>query len=87
ILIIIEPISLFIQPLALAVRLTANITTGHLLIHLIGSATLSLSSISITVSTITFTILFLLTILELAVAIIQAYIFTILVSLYLRDNS
>ncbi|YP_637041.1 ATP synthase F0 subunit 6 (mitochondrion) [Petaurus breviceps] len=86
-LIIIETISLFIQPLALAVRLTANITAGHLLIHLIGSATLALSSISMTVSTITFTILFLLTILELAVAVIQAYVFTLLVSLYLHDNS
>nr|AIG22959.1 ATP synthase F0 subunit 6 [Burramys parvus] len=86
-LIIIETISLFIQPLALAVRLTANITAGHLLIHLIGSATLALSSISMTVSAITFTILFLLTILELAVAMIQAYVFTLLVSLYLYDNA
>nr|YP_637054.1 ATP synthase F0 subunit 6 [Lagorchestes hirsutus]BAE94011.1 ATP synthase subunit 6 [Lagorchestes hirsutus] len=86
-LVIIETISLFIQPVALAVRLTANITAGHLLIHLIGSATLALSSISLTVSTITFTILFLLTILELAVAMIQAYVFTLLVSLYLHDNS
>ncbi|NP_008048.1 ATP synthase F0 subunit 6 (mitochondrion) [Ornithorhynchus anatinus] len=86
-LIIIETISLFIQPLALAVRLTANITAGHLLIHLIGSATLALSSISLTVSTITFTILFLLTILEFAVALIQAYVFTLLVSLYLHDNT
>uniref|UniRef100_A0A4X2LEJ1 ATP synthase F(0) complex subunit a n=1 Tax=Vombatus ursinus TaxID=29139 RepID=A0A4X2LEJ1_VOMUR len=71
----------------LAVPLTANITTGHLLIHLIGSATLALSSISITVSTTTFIILFLLTVLEVAVAVIQAYIFTLLVSLYLHDNS
>nr|NP_542235.1 ATP synthase F0 subunit 6 [Tachyglossus aculeatus]Q8W9G8.1 RecName: Full=ATP synthase subunit a; AltName: Full=F-ATPase protein 6 [Tachyglossus aculeatus aculeatus]CAC88015.1 ATP synthase subunit 6 [Tachyglossus aculeatus] len=86
-LIIIETISLFIQPVALAVRLTANITAGHLLIHLIGSATLALSSISLTVSTITFTILFLLTILEIAVALIQAYVFTLLVSLYLHDNT
>nr|YP_087184.1 ATP synthase F0 subunit 6 [Monodelphis domestica]CAD48205.2 ATP synthase F0 subunit 6 [Monodelphis domestica] len=86
-LIIIETISLFIQPLALAVRLTANITAGHLLIHLIGAATLALSSINTTVSTITFSILFLLTILELAVAMIQAYVFTLLVSLYLHDNS
>nr|ATZ81962.1 ATP synthase F0 subunit 6 [Osphranter robustus] len=86
-LVIIETISLFIQPVALAVRLTANITAGHLLIHLIGSATLALCSISVTVSTITFIILFLLTILELAVAMIQAYVFTLLVSLYLHDNS
>ena len=87
ILVIIETISLFIQPIALAVRLTANITAGHLLIHLIGGATLALISISTTTALITFTILILLTILEFAVAIIQAYVFTLLVSLYLHDNT
>lgn len=87
ILIIIETISLFIQPIALAVRLTANITAGHLLIHLIGGATLVLSSISPTTALITFIILTILTILEFAVALIQAYVFTLLVSLYLHDNT
>nr|YP_654267.1 ATP synthase F0 subunit 6 [Galemys pyrenaicus]AAW23995.1 ATP synthase F0 subunit 6 [Galemys pyrenaicus] len=86
-LIIIETISLFIQPMALAVRLTANITAGHLLIHLIGGATLALMSISTTTAMITFIILILLTILEFAVALIQAYVFTLLVSLYLHDNT
>lgn len=87
ILIIIETISLFIQPVALAVRLTANITAGHLLIHLIGGATLVLISISPPTATITFIILVLLTMLEFAVALIQAYVFTLLVSLYLHDNT
>nr|YP_009526847.1 ATP synthase F0 subunit 6 [Neotoma magister]AYA28416.1 ATP synthase F0 subunit 6 [Neotoma magister] len=86
-LIIIETISLFIQPMALAVRLTANITAGHLLIHLIGGATLVLTNISPPTATITFIILALLTILEFAVALIQAYVFTLLVSLYLHDNT
>nr|ATP01277.1 ATP synthase F0 subunit 6 [Chaerephon plicatus]QDD68923.1 ATP synthase F0 subunit 6 [Chaerephon plicatus]QDD68924.1 ATP synthase F0 subunit 6 [Chaerephon plicatus] len=86
-LVIIETISLFIQPMALAVRLTANITAGHLLIHLIGGATLALMSISMTTALITFIILILLTILEFAVALIQAYVFTLLVSLYLHDNA
>nr|ALE33070.1 ATP synthase F0 subunit 6 [Plecotus macrobullaris] len=86
-LVIIETISLFIQPMALAVRLTANITAGHLLIHLIGSATLALMNISMTTATITFIILVLLTVLEFAVALIQAYVFTLLVSLYLHDNT
>lgn len=87
ILVIIETISLFIQPMALAVRLTANITAGHLLIHLIGGATLVLTSISTPTAIITFIILILLTILEFAVALIQAYVFTLLVSLYLHDNT
>nr|UQS79924.1 ATP synthase F0 subunit 6 [Urocyon cinereoargenteus] len=86
-LVIIETISLFIQPMALAVRLTANITAGHLLIHLIGGATLALINISTTTAFITFIILILLTILEFAVALIQAYVFTLLVSLYLHDNT
>nr|QXJ42660.1 ATP synthase F0 subunit 6 [Tylonycteris fulvida] len=86
-LVIIETISLFIQPMALAVRLTANITAGHLLIHLIGSATLALMNINMTVAFITFIILVLLTVLEFAVALIQAYVFTLLVSLYLHDNT
>nr|WDD44865.1 ATP synthase subunit 6 [Crocidura batakorum] len=86
-LVIIETISLFIQPMALAVRLTANITAGHLLIHLIGGATLVLSNISPATALITFIILIMLTVLEFAVALIQAYVFTLLVSLYLHDNT
>nr|AGI95710.1 atpase subunit 6 [Uropsilus aequodonenia] len=86
-LIIIETISLFIQPMALAVRLTANITAGHLLIHLIGGATLALMNISPITAVVTFIILVLLTVLEFAVALIQAYVFTLLVSLYLHDNT
>nr|YP_009754547.1 ATP synthase F0 subunit 6 [Casinycteris argynnis]QIP52426.1 ATP synthase F0 subunit 6 [Casinycteris argynnis] len=86
-LIIIETISLLIQPVALAVRLTANITAGHLLIHLIGGATLALLNISMLTSLITFIILILLTVLEFAVALIQAYVFTLLLSLYLHDNT
>nr|YP_009550267.1 ATP synthase F0 subunit 6 [Nycticebus coucang insularis]QAA10666.1 ATP synthase F0 subunit 6 [Nycticebus coucang insularis] len=86
-LVLIETISLLIQPMALAVRLTANITAGHLLMHLIGGATLAISSISSVAASITFIILILLSILEFAVALIQAYVFTLLVSLYLHDNT
>nr|APC60664.1 ATP synthase F0 subunit 6 [Phyllomys pattoni] len=86
-LVIIETISLFIQPMALAVRLTANITAGHLLMHLIGGATSALFSISPPAALTTFVILLLLTMLEFAVALIQAYVFTLLVSLYLHDNT
>nr|YP_009480327.1 ATP synthase F0 subunit 6 [Bradypus tridactylus]ALO62219.1 ATP synthase F0 subunit 6 [Bradypus tridactylus] len=86
-LVIIETVSLLIQPMALAVRLTANITAGHMLMYLTGSATLTLMSINSMAALTSFTTLVLLTILEFAVALIQAYVFTLLVSLYLHDNT
>nr|AYD75227.1 ATP6 [Dicrurus sharpei]AYD75228.1 ATP6 [Dicrurus sharpei]AYD75251.1 ATP6 [Dicrurus sharpei] len=85
-LILIETISLLIRPLALGVRLTANLTAGHLLIQLISTATVALASTMPMVSLITLLILFLLTILEVAVAMIQAYVFVLLLSLYLQEN-
>nr|QNM39356.1 ATP synthase F0 subunit 6 [Macaca brunnescens] len=86
-LVMIETISLLIQPVALAVRLTANITAGHLLMHLIGSAVLALSTTNLFMTLPTSMLLALLTILEIAVALIQAYVFTLLISLYLRNNT
>jgi len=86
VLIIIETISLFIRPLALGVRLTANLTAGHLLIQLIATAAFVLLTIIPTVALITSLVLFLLTLLEVAVAIIQAYVFVLLLSLYLQEN-
>nr|YP_009050042.1 ATP synthase F0 subunit 6 [Cheracebus lugens]AGK43621.1 ATP synthase F0 subunit 6 [Cheracebus lugens] len=86
-LVIIETISLLIQPMALAVRLTANITAGHLLMHLLGDTALTLLSLYFSSSIITIIVIILLITLELGVALIQAYVFTLLVSLYLHDNS
>nr|AAQ03319.1 ATPase synthase subunit 6 [Eretmobrycon emperador] len=86
VLIIIETISLFIRPLALGVRLTANLTAGHLLIQLIATAVITLLPLMTTVALITAMVLFLLTLLEVAVAMIQAYVFVLLVSLYLQEN-
>nr|AAQ03253.1 ATP synthase subunit 6 [Eretmobrycon bayano] len=86
VLIIIETISLFIRPLALGVRLTANLTAGHLLIQLIATAVMTLLPLMTTVALITAVVLFLLTLLEVAVAMIQAYVFVLLVSLYLQEN-
>uniref|UniRef100_A0A8C6NIE7 ATP synthase F(0) complex subunit a n=1 Tax=Nothobranchius furzeri TaxID=105023 RepID=A0A8C6NIE7_NOTFU len=87
ILVIIETISLFIRPLALGVRLTANLTAGHLLIQLIASGAYFLFPLMPAVALFTSTLLFLLTPLEVAVAIIQAYVFVLLLSLYLSRRN
>nr|BAX09155.1 ATPase subunit 6 [Parapercis cylindrica] len=86
VLIIIETISLFIRPLALGVRLTANLTAGHLLIQLIATAAFVLLPLMPTVAILTTILLLLLTLLEVAVAMIQAYVFVLLLSLYLQEN-
>nr|ATD83149.1 ATPase subunit 6 [Veniliornis kirkii] len=85
-LVLIETTSLLIRPLALGVRLTANLTAGHLLIQLISTASTALLSIMPAISMLTTIILLLLTILEVAVAMIQAYVFVLLLSLYLQEN-
>nr|QUJ18441.1 ATP synthase protein 6 [Neoglyphidodon nigroris] len=86
ILIMIETISLFIRPLALGVRLTANLTAGHLLIQLIATAALVLLPLMPTVAILTAVLLLMLTLLEVAVAMIQAYVFVLLLSLYTHEN-
>nr|YP_009560200.1 ATP synthase F0 subunit 6 [Elaphe dione]QAA79046.1 ATP synthase F0 subunit 6 [Elaphe dione] len=86
-MVIIETISLLMRPLALGVRLTANITAGHLLMTMVSTATLNLISTHITLSILTWLLLLLLSILELAVACIQAYVFVLLVVLYLQENT
>ena len=75
----IESISNLIRPGTLAVRLTANIIAGHLLLTLLGNTGNSLSIIIVYFLLIGQIALL---ILESAVAIIQSYVFAVLSTLY-----
>nr|QDX17814.1 ATP synthase F0 subunit 6 [Cerrophidion godmani] len=86
-MILIETVSLLMRPIALGVRLTANITAGHLLMTMVSSAIVNLINTYLSISLLALALLFLLTLLELAVACIQAYVFVLLVILYLQENS
>lgn len=82
-IVIIESISLLIRPLTLAIRLTANIIAGHLLLCLLGSTGNSINRSLIIILIITTQLL--LYVLEISVSIIQAYVFSILTTLYRRE--
>nr|ARH53965.1 ATP synthase F0 subunit 6 [Orsodacne cerasi]QWB85681.1 ATP synthase F0 subunit 6 [Orsodacne cerasi] len=75
----IESISNIIRPGTLAVRLSANMIAGHLLMTLLGNTGPSLSLMLINILIIT---QILLLILESAVSIIQSYVFAVLSTLY-----
>ena len=81
--IILAPIELlgtFIKPFALMIRLYANITAGHIvLMSIIGMMFVFNNWIG---SSLSFLLAFVLGILELLVAALQAYIFTVLSALY-----
>ena len=79
-IVIIERIRAIIRPLTLSIRLMANIVAGHLLLSLSGGAiTRILRFIPL------FSAQLILTLLELAVACIQGYVFIILIALYLKE--
>nr|YP_009500705.1 ATP synthase F0 subunit 6 [Diclidophlebia paucipunctata]AWU48887.1 ATP synthase F0 subunit 6 [Diclidophlebia paucipunctata] len=82
-MVMIEMTSNIIRPTALAVRLTANLIAGHLLMALLGN-TLNINSIYWPVIS-TIQIMFML--FEIMVAIIQSYVFSILMTLYSSEIS
>nr|UPL65898.1 ATPase subunit 6 [Lasiolabops cosmopolites] len=78
-MVLIETISNLIRPGALAVRLTANMIAGHLLMSLLGNnMTESNSMIMPLILMIQMTLMMF----ETAVSMIQAYVFSVLTTLY-----
>ncbi|MBI1864475.1 MAG: F0F1 ATP synthase subunit A [Nitrospirae bacterium] len=78
----IEVISHLARPLSLALRLFANMTAGHTILAVLFSLTVSLG---IALGWLPFGFTVAIYLLEFAVAFIQAYIFTILTTVYIGD--
>ena len=78
----IETIRNVIRPGTLAIRLSANIIAGHLLITLLGNTG---TILSIYIINLLLIVQILLLVLESAVAIIQSYVFAVLRTLYSRE--
>jgi len=86
ILIPIEIFSYLIRLFSLAIRLAANILAGHTLVHIIVTFILNVMKIDLILSLLVLIPLFLILILEFGVAFLQAYVFTVLISIYLSDS-
>nr|ALO64747.1 ATP synthase F0 subunit 6 [Andrena nigroaenea] len=82
-MVLIESISNIIRPWTLAIRLTANMLAGHLLLSLLGSS-MGQFIIIIPIMLIIQNMLF---ILEISVAMIQSYVFSILSTLYFNESN
>ncbi len=81
IMFVVEILGLFTKPFALAVRLFANMTAGHVVIMALIGLIFILKSYAVAPVSIGFALF--INLLEVLVALIQAYIFTILSSLFI----
>lgn len=90
----IEMISFFVRPMTLAMRLFGNMLGGHVVLSLFGSFVVALgivglsgglASLAFVPAALSFTMIVGLTGLELVVAILQAFVFTALATVYLNE--
>ena len=77
----IEVLSYLARPVTLALRLFANMMAGHTMLEVFGGFVIALGIVGVA----PFVVIVLLMGLEVLVAVLQAYVFTILTSLYLND--
>jgi F-type H+-transporting ATPase subunit a len=77
----IELISYFIRPFTLSIRLFANMVAGHTTLAIFAGFAVSLGLFGFLPLSVAVALI----LLELLVAVLQAYVFTILTCLYLRD--
>lgn len=87
-LVVIELISYIFRVVSLAVRLFANMMSGHSLLKILSGfawTMLCMGGVMALASVVPIAIIFALTGLELAIAFLQAYVFTLLVCIYLND--
>nr|UPL65950.1 ATPase subunit 6 [Mystilus priamus] len=78
-MVLIETTSNLIRPGSLAVRLMANMISGHLLMSLLGN---NMTQATMIISPLIFMTQMFLMMFEMAVSIIQAYVFSMLTTLY-----
>ncbi len=82
----IEILSYFSRPLSLGIRLFANLMAGHTLLAILANFTFLISKKSIVITLLPFILIVAIVGLEAMIAALQAYVFTVLVCIYLNDS-
>lgn len=85
-MIVIEIMSYCIRPISLSVRLFANMLAGHTLLHIVAGFGVNLLKINFIFGLLPLLLLLAITALEFGIAFLQAYVFVILLSIYLKDS-
>nr|QDP70625.1 ATP synthase F0 subunit 6 [Halipteris cf. finmarchica RH-2019]UKP87677.1 ATP synthase F0 subunit 6 [Balticina finmarchica] len=87
ILVIIETISYLSRAVSLGVRLAANLSAGHLLFAILASFGFTMINSGMLVLSLgPILVMVFITLLEIAVALIQAYVFCLLTAIYINDT-
>lgn len=84
-IVVIEIVSYLIRTFSLSIRLFANMMAGHTLLHILATFTLQLGA-TIFFWVIPFFLIFGVLMLEFGIVFIQAYVFTILLTIYMNDS-
>ncbi len=79
---LVEFLGIFIKPISLMIRLFANITAGHIIMLSLFSLIFMFKSVAFLVAPVSVAFAMAMTFLELFVAMLQAYVFTLLSALY-----
>jgi ATP synthase subunit 6 len=85
-LVIIEIISYFSRPFSLGIRLFANMMSGHTLLAILANFTFVISQKNILIAVLPFILIVAIIGLEAMIAALQAYVFTVLICIYLNDS-
>nr|QJS34580.1 ATP synthase F0 subunit 6 [Parantipathes sp. NB-2020]QJS34607.1 ATP synthase F0 subunit 6 [Sibopathes cf. macrospina NB-2020]WHI93307.1 ATP synthase F0 subunit 6 [Parantipathes sp. CM-2023] len=85
-LVLIETVSFISRAISLGVRLAANLSAGHLLFAILAGFSFSMLTAGGLISLFPLLIMVFITLLEMAVAVIQAYVFCLLTTIYLADT-
>jgi len=87
IIVVIEFVSYLLRTFSLSIRLFANMMAGHTLLHILSSfVTAFITGGYLTLSIFPFILVLAVFVLELGIAFLQAYVFVILLCIYLNDS-